>query len=133
MKRLITLGLLGILVVLITALVVPASALECGETFVDDTMEERVRVLELSSQTVMVVHGTRTYTVEGDTRPFFRFVSSFVDRNYVDRNGDTNDFRAGLDEGFIGHYSHNLMTGQEAWNGQETLTPDEQACAILAG
>ena len=119
--------------VMVLAVASPASALECGETFVEDTYEESTRSLELDNQTAMVVHVKRTYTVEGDTRPYFRFVSSFVDRNYVDHSGDTNDSRAGLDEGFIGRYSVNYLTGQEAWNGRETLSPDEQACALLAG
>ena len=115
------------------ALASPARALECGETFVEDTYEERSRVLELDGQTVTVTHIARTYTVEGESRPFYRFVASYADRNYVDQNGDTNDMRAGLDERFTGHYFINYQTGQEAWNGQTTLSPDEQACAILDG
>lgn len=113
------------------ALAAPASALDCGGIYVETTYEERSRVIVVNDQTVLLVHATRTYTVEGDPRPYYRFVSSFVDRNYVDQNGDTNDFRAGLDEGFIGHSWFNYGTGEEARNGQDTLSPDEQACMVL--
>lgn len=113
------------------ALSAPVNALECGETYVETTHDERTREMTVGDQNILVAHATRTYTIEGESHPYLRLVSSFVDRNFVDQNGDTNDFRAGLDEGFIGHYSINYGTGQESWNGQQILNPDEQACAIL--
>lgn len=107
---------------------------DCGGTFtVLGAYEEWSQEKTLDNQVVLLVHATRTYTVDGESRPFFRFVSSFVDRNYVNHSGETNDFRAGLDEGFIGHTSFNYSTGEEAIHGQETLSPDDQACGLLTG
>lgn len=106
--------------------------LDCSGTNVVGTYEEWSRLMTLDGQVVMLVHVSRTYTVDGESRPFFRFVSNLVDRNYVNQSGETSDFRAGLDEGFIGHISFNYSTGEEAVHGQETLSPDERACAAIA-
>lgn len=106
---------------------------ECFGTYLLGTYTEWGQEKTLDNQVVILVHVTRTYTVEGEPRPFFRFVSALVDRNYVNQSGETNDFRAGLDEEFIGHTSFNYSTGEAASQGQETLSPDDQACALLVG
>ena len=104
--------------------------IECGEVGVSAFSEEWSQ----TNQQVQLVHGTRTYTVEGESLPFFRFVSSWVERGFENQDGDHISARSGLDEGFIGHRSSNDSPGGAAvMRGQETLEPDALACEALSG
>ena len=138
MRRIaVLLGIAGMMALSLTASAAPTEPFsfdyeyECGGTNVLGAYEEWSQEKTLDNQVVLIVHVTRTYTVEGESRPFFRFVSAFVDRNYVNQSGQTKDFRAGIDEAFIGHTSFNYSTGEEAIHGQETLSPDDQACGVF--
>ena len=102
----------------------------CEDTEVLMVYEEWSQRITSDQQTLLLVHVTRTYSVE-DELPFFRFVSSYVDRSYQGSTGDAMASRAGLDEGFTGHLLINEFTGEETRSGQETLSPNEQACAAL--
>ena len=107
--------------------------IECGGVGVSAFYEEWSQVLTLDNQQVQLVHVTRTYTVEGESLPFFRFVSSWVERGYENQDGDHISERSGLDEGFIGHNAFNDSTGEAVMHGQETLEPDALACEALSG
>ncbi len=106
--------------------------IECGGVAVSAFYAEWGQ-LTGDNQQVQLVHVTRTYTVEGESLPFFRFVSSWVERGYENQDGDHISARSGLDEGFIGHNSFNDSTGEAVMHGQETLEPDALACEALSG
>ena len=107
--------------------------IDCGVP-VSMSYAEWSQVLTQDNQQVQLVHVTRTYTVEGESLPFFRFVSSWVERGYENRDGDHISVRSGLDEGFIGHNSFNDATQKAVMpHGQETLEPDVLACEALSG
>jgi hypothetical protein len=105
----------------------------CDDTEVSYLWEEWSQTRTSEQQDLLLVHVTRTYTIGDQSLPFFRFVGSFADRSYEGLTGDRTSSRAGLDEGFIGHTLVNEFTEEVTRNGQETLSPDEQACAVLAG
>lgn len=107
--------------------------LSCDGIDVGVLYEEWSREAVLEGQVVLLVHVTRFYTVEGESRPSFRFVGSFVDRFYVNEDGEATSLRAGLDEGFVGRKLVNEATGEVISSGQQTLEPDEQACLSITG
>ena len=107
--------------------------LSCDGIDVGVVWEEWSQEFVLEGQIVLLIHVTRVYTVEGESRPSLRFIGSFVDRFYVNEDGEATSLRAGLDEGFIGRKLVNEATGEVISNGQETLEPDGQACLTITG
>lgn len=107
--------------------------LSCDGVDVGVVKEEWSQEAVLEGQVVLLVHVTRIYTVGDESRPFFRFVGSFVDRFFMDEDGGATSLRAGLDEGFIGRKLVNEATGGVISSGQQTLEPDEQACLAITG
>jgi hypothetical protein len=126
-------GVLLAVVAGMIALGTPASALDCGGVEVERVDEESSRFLTPGNQDLQLVHATTTYTVEGESRPFFRFVSSWVERGYQNQDDEHISARSGRDEGFSGRIFSNDSTGELVTHGRETLPPDDLACEVLSG
>ncbi len=131
-KRSVSMGVLLAVVVGMIALGAPANAFDCDGVEVERVDEDSSRLWMPGTQELQLGHATATYTVEGESLPFFRFVSSWIERPYVAESGEVLSVRSGRDEGFIGHTVWSDWAGDHiVEHGHETLQPDELACEAL--
>lgn len=104
-------------------------AADCGDdVFIEAVADGWVQLMEDGSQVGHVVY---TYT-EGENS--FRYVETFVDRNYDNEVGEHISSRRGrMFEGLIGFFAVNDATGEVTSHGKADQSADEQACAALLG
>jgi len=102
-------------------------AADCGEgVFMERAADGWVQVMNDGSQVGHIVY---TYT-EGENS--FTYMETYVDRNYVNQDGDHISSRRGrMFEGLIGFLAINDATVEVVNHGNAGQSADEQACAAL--
>ena len=103
---------------------------DCDGTEITGWYEEWVQEFTLENGTIIQLgHATITYTFEGKT---FSFVEAYVDLSYTNQDGEGISTRRGrLFNGRTGYYLEG--GGEIVFHGLESLSADEQACAVLVG